>query len=352
MSGTAEIEPRVEPLDLELKRPFRISHGVSTVRNNAVVIAGPYAGEAALPPYYDTTVDDVARYVSGLDLSFLTKPDPFPIASILSRLPEGPPAAMAAVDMAIHDAWGQRLGYPLYQLWGLDGRLSKPSSYAQSIPENLDEWKHTLKELQGYPFLKLKLGSGDPAFDVDIVRIAREHYGGRLAVDANAGWSIPEAVEILPRLTAYNLEFVEQPISFDDADDWHLLRRLLKSHEVPLIADESVRTVDDVIGLYGAADGVNLKLAKCGGLRRVRCLADVARSLGMKLMLGCMIESSLALTAAAHVASLFDYLDLDAMLYLADDPFTGLTFHQGYLTLPSGNGLGAVRRNSGSWPNV
>jgi L-alanine-DL-glutamate epimerase-like enolase superfamily enzyme len=347
MTRTARIVPRVEPLDLELNKPFRIAHGVSTVRHNALVTVGDFAGEAALPPYYATTVEDVAEYVAALDLSFLVRPDPVPIETFISRLPEGPSAAMAAIDMAVHDAWARRLGFPLYRLWGLDGSLDKPSSYAQSIPEDLDEWRDALQELESYPFLKLKLGSGDPQFDVDVVRVAREHYDGRLAVDANAAWSIPDAVELLPRLARFGLEFVEQPISYGDPDDWHLLRRLLKSHDVPLIADESVHDVDDVISLYGAADGVNLKLAKCGGLRRVRRMAEVARSLGMMLMLGCMIESSLALTAAAHLAPMFDYLDLDAMLYLADDPFSGVTFSKGYLTLPGGAGLGVTRRSSG-----
>ncbi len=333
----------VEPLVLGLIQPFRIAHGTSAERCNALVKIGDFYGEAALPPYYHSTVDDVREYVESLDFSFLSDPDGYSIDRQLEKLPPGPPAAIGAVDMALHDMWASELGVPLYRLFGLERRISAVSSFAQSIPVDETEWLETLAAVNDFPFLKLKLGSGDLHFDEEIVRMARQNFSGRLAVDANAAWTIPDAVEIIPRLAAFNLEFVEQPISYDDIDDWHLLRRLLKSHNVPLIADESVRTADDVIALAGAADGVNLKLAKCGGVRRVRTLITIARALDMSVMLGCMIESSLALTAAAHLAPLADFLDLDAMLYLSDDPFSGVVFDRGRLTLPDSPGLGAIK---------
>lgn len=330
----------VEPLVLDLTSPFRIAHGTSTERCNALVRIGSSFGEAALPPYYQTRVADVEEYVQSLDFSFISNPQDIAIEKILSSLPPGPAPAMAAVDMAIYDIWGKGLGQPLYRLFGFTRVLRLKSTYALSIPRNESEWRETLSTVSEYPALKLKLGSGDLEFDEAIVRTAREMYAGDLCVDANSAWSIPDAVKIIPRLRQFDLQFVEQPISYNDIDDWHLLRRLLPKPGVPLIADESVRTTDDVIALAGAADGVNLKLAKCGGIRKVRELITVARALDMSVMLGCMIESSLALTAAAHLAPLADFLDLDATLHLANDPFSGLRFDLGNIHLPKGPGLG------------
>ncbi len=339
------IRVSVEPLVLALASPFRIAHGTSTERRNALVRIGASFGEAALPPYYETRVADVEEYVQSLDFAFLSDLDEMAIEKILSDLPPGPAPAVAAVDMALYDIWGKGLNQPLYRLFGFARSSPLTSTYALSIPQNETEWKETLSAVSEYPALKLKLGSGDLEYDEGIVRIAREMYAGDLCVDANSAWTIPEAVKIIPRLTQYDLQFVEQPISFDELDDWHLLRRMLPNPGVPLIADESVRTTDDVIALAGAADGVNLKLAKCGGIRKVKELISLARALDMSVMLGCMIESSLALTAAAHLAPLADFLDLDATLHLANDPFSGLRFELGRIHLPQEPGLG-VSENS------
>lgn len=331
-----------EALVLELSSPFRIAHGTSFERCNALVRLGTGVGEGALPPYYDTSVEDVEAYVSSLNLDPSVLDQPFPVTQIVEQLPPGPPAALAAVDMALHDLWGKSLGQPLFRLFGLDPATSVLSTYALSIPLSEKELRETLDTVSDYPFLKLKLGSGNLEYDEAIVRTARECYSGRLCIDANSAWSVPEALKIIPRLSECDLDFVEQPISYEELDDWHLLRRMLGGSAPPLIADESVRTVDDVIALAGAADGVNLKLSKCGGIHRVRNMIILARSLDMSVMLGCMIESSLALTAAAHLAPLVDYLDLDGLLHLADDPFQGLGFHLGKITVPDVPGIGAI----------
>ena len=334
----------VEPLILELARPFRIAHGTSSSRENALVRIQDGVGEAALPPYYEHRIDDVRAYIDSLDLSSIEFTIGFAIESVLQALPEGPPPAMAAVDMALHDIWAKTIGLPLHQLLGLDDLKSVISSYALSIPSDEEEWKETLDSVSEYPSIKLKLGSGNLAFDEAIVRIAREEYTGILSVDANSAWSIPDAVQIIPKLREFDLAFIEQPINFEDTDDWHLLRRMLRHPGVPLIADESVRTADDVIALAGAADGVNLKLAKCGGIRNVLRLISIARALGMTVMIGCMIESSLALTAAAHLATLADFVDIDGTLHLAHDPFSGLEFSHGRIRLPDRPGLGVIER--------
>lgn len=332
---------QVHPLEITLKKPFRIAHGTSTVRTNAVLRLDGAFGEAGLPPYLGTTVDDVREYVARLDLGPLD--DLPPIHHVLSRLPEGPSAARCAVDLAVHDLWGKRLSRPLYEVFGLDPRRSPRTFVTLSIPESLDELRDQADRFGPDDRLKLKVGSGDPDRDLEVVRTAREATRAMIAVDANGGWSIPQAVRLAPLLHDVGVEFLEQPIASRDADDWHLLRRLLPHRGIPpIFADESVFTADDVVMLAGAVDGVNFKLAKCGGLAPARAMVSVARALDLKIMLGCMIESSLAVAAAAHIAPLADYVDLDAPLLVRDDPFDGVLLHDGRV-LPTGRpGIGAV----------
>lgn len=334
----------VSPLRLGLRHVFRIAHGASTERTNALVTmqlpdGQTCFGEAALPPYYPWTLADIESYVAALSFDELDINAP---SSFLDTLPDGPGPARAAIDMAVHDAWGRALGHPLYRVLGLDPARSVASSYAMPIPETLEEHADRVKEVAHFPFLKLKIGSGDVAFDEAVIRTTRDHYKGALCIDVNAGWSIPDAVRIIPRLDDCNLAFIEQPIAAKPVDDWHLLRRMLPGLAVPLIADESVQGSDTVIALAGAADGINVKLAKCGGIRAAMHMVSLARGLDLSLMLGCMIESSVALTAAAHIGPLFDYLDLDGPMHLAADPFNGLTFDAGVIGLPDRPGLGVI----------
>ena len=333
---------QVQQLRLELKHPFRIAHGSSTERTNALVRIGSGVGEAALPPYYPTILPDVAAYVESISemLEDVLIRRELSVVSIIDALPEGPPTAMAAVDMALHDVWGQRLGAPLYELFGLDPRVIPNSSYALPIPEDLDDLAEKLDAVDTFPFLKLKLGSGNPDFDEAIVRKTREKFDGLLSVDVNSGWSVDVAAKMIRKLADCDLAFIEQPISAEQIDDWHLLRRILPSDVPPLIADESVHSPENVIELAGAATGINIKLAKCGGIHMARKMIHLARALDLSVMLGCMIESSVALTAAAHLSPLVDYLDLDGQMHLASDPFTGLTFNRGEISLPTGPGLG------------
>jgi L-alanine-DL-glutamate epimerase-like enolase superfamily enzyme len=334
----------VRPLPLPLRHAFRIAHGSSTERTNALVVLGEGVGEAALPPYYPTRHADVAQWVQHIRplLDAVLSRAYVPVASILGALPTGPSPARAAVDMALHDLWGKRTGLPVHVLYGLDPDAMPISSYALPIPQDRDELHRMLDEVDSFPFLKLKIGSGNTAWDEDIVRETRKRFSGTLCVDVNAHWSIDTTVRMVDRLKELDLAFIEQPIPASNPDDWHLLRRLLPSCPVPLIADESVQGPDDVIALAGAADGINIKLAKCGGILAARGLITLARSLDMQVMLGCMIESSVAMTAAAQLGPLADWLDLDGPMHLKSDPFTGLTFHKGVITLPKGAGLGVA----------
>jgi len=336
---------RVTPLPLDLKHAFRIAHGTSTIRNNALVEIGTGVGEAALPPYYPTTFADVKEYVESVSdlLESALRSNPLDLVSVINQLPPGPTPAMAAIDMALHDVWGQQLGHPLYRLFGLNPKHIPASSYALPIPLSLTELDEHLAPILHFPFLKLKLGSGDVEFDLAIVRRTREQYRGHLCVDVNGGWTLDKAVEAITALSDVDLVFIEQPIRPVENDEWRLLKRLIPKNRIPLIADESVQGPADIIELAGAVSGVNIKLAKCGGIRQAQRMIYLARSLDMSVMLGCMIESSIALTAAAHLGALVDFLDLDGQLHLSKDPFTGLHFDAGIIELPTLAGLGVKK---------
>jgi L-alanine-DL-glutamate epimerase-like enolase superfamily enzyme len=334
---------KTEPLELQLNVPFRIAHGTSTMRTNALIRLGNSYGEAALPPYYPSSVADIEAYVDSLNIDWLLSAPRHAIRQRIGKLPPGPMPALAAVDMALLDIWARLFDSPLYALLGLDISTCPMSMRSLPIPESVDSHVQKLAKFNSTSMLKLKLGSGDLAFDLEIARSTRAAFGGQICADANGAWSIPEALDILPKLFSHGLAFVEQPIAAAELDDWHVLRRMTRKPLPLLLADESVSTAEDIIGLAGAADGVNLKLAKCGGIVRTLDLISLARSLDMKVMLGCMIESSLALTAAAHLAGLVDYLDLDAALYLQRDPFHGMQFNDGRVTLPQRSGIGAIR---------
>lgn len=341
---------RTSPLPLVLRHAFRIAHGSSTKRVNALVqlekvnsggIEG--LGEAALPPYYPWAVADVEEYVASLSLDNLdtSNREYESIRSWLSKLPDGPAPARAAVDMAVHDAWSRQRGVPLHEALQLSDRKMPVSTYALPIPESLSALSAMLEEVKDFPFLKLKLGCGDPSLDVAIVQHTRKVYSGQLCVDVNSGWSVEEALRCIPKLCAFKLAFVEQPISHD----WEALRSGSRADKStgnwpPLVADESVQGLGSIRALAPHVDGINVKLAKCGGLAGALEQVQEARQLGLKCMLGCMIESSIALTAAAQIASLFDWLDLDGTMHTAADPYEGLHFEKGVITLPGRSGLG------------
>lgn len=332
----------VRPLRLRLNQPFRIAHGTTTERTNVCVQVEDGLGEAGLPPYLPVDYGEAAGWLESVRLPVWTSPEPPPIHSWLSDLPPGPRPAMCALDMALHDYWARAIGQPLQILLGVDPSRAPTIFQTVSIPDRLEEL--TPADLD-HPRLKLKLGSGDGERDIAIVQRVRSMTDAEVCVDANGAWSIPEAVSVIPRLNELGVLFVEQPIADTDPDDWHLLRRLLpRSNTPPLIADESFRTADDAIALAGAADGVNVKLAKCGGIAASLALIHLARALDQKVVLGCMIESSLAISAAATLAPLSDYADLDGAGFLTDDPFVGVTFHSGRPVMSDQPGLGVRPR--------
>lgn len=334
----------IEPITLKLKKPFHIAHGVSVARHNVLVHLGDGVGEGSIMPYYDYTQADVVEYLENLDVDELLGDDPLAIEAILDRLPSGPSPALNAIDIALHDFWAKQLGYPLYRLWGLDLKQAPPSVITIGITENEEKLRERVRAVKSFPVIKLKLGTGNLDADEAIVRVVREESDADLCVDANSAWTVEEAAHIIPRLATYNLLFIEQPISREDMQDWHRLRALLPNNMPPLIADESVQQSQDIIDLAGGADGINIKLTKAGGLREARRMIILARTFGMKVMLGCSVESSVGITAAAHLAPLVDFADLDGNLDVANDPYIGAEMEAGYLRLSQAPGLGVTRR--------
>lgn len=335
----------VESITLNLKTPFRIAHGTSTARHNVLVHLGDGLGEGSPVPYYGYSLAEAITYLQSLDPDALVGDDPLALEDALDRLPPGPGPARAAIDIALHDHWARRLGQPLYRLWGLNPARAPLSSLTVSITKDEGELRRRVQAAEGFPILKLKLGTGSLEADEAIVRVVRQETEARLCVDANSAWRVDEAAHIIPRLAAYDLLFIEQPIPRTNAEDWHRLRRLLPGDLPPLIADESVRQASDIPALAGAADGINIKLTKAGGLREARRMVVLARALDMQVMLGCMVESSVGITAAAHLAPLVDFADLDGNLDVVNDPYVGVQMEYGCLRLPSGAGLGVLPRS-------
>jgi L-alanine-DL-glutamate epimerase-like enolase superfamily enzyme len=266
-----------------------------------------------------------------------SEPDPDRLEAIESRLRETVPgngSAHAAVSAALHDLFGKRAGLPVWKLLGLDPADAPLSSFTIGIDEPA-AMAERVRALPGWPILKIKLGTDRDREIVEAIREVDEFR--RLQVDANAAWTADEAVRNIQMLADLGVEMVEQPLPPGDAPAW---RRVRDSSPIPIYADESCIRSSDVPGLAGLVDGVNIKLAKCGGIREAVRTLHTARACGLEVMFGCMLESTLGIAAAAHLAPLADRLDLDGAALLAEDPFTGPSVRESKLYLGPEPGLG------------
>ncbi len=295
-------------------------------------------GEADPSRYYGETADTVRSVLRQLTPHL--PDDPFDLDATEARFAQAVPkngAARAALSAALHDLVGKRLGQPLWRLWGLDPARAPRSSFTIGL-DTLEKMRQKVAEAAAYPILKIKLGTDR---DEQILRTVRDATDKPLRVDANAGWTRARALEMLPVLKEYGVEFVEQPLPPDDVEGIAAVRR---RGVLPVIVDESCIVATDIPRLGGAVDGINIKLAKCGSLREALRMIATARAHGMLVMVGCMIESSLGITAAAHFTPLVDAADLDGAALTANDPFVGATIDGGKIKLPSEPGLGVRRR--------
>jgi len=331
--------------DLRLARPFTIARGTETEKQTIVVQVEHQGltglGEVVPTAYYGQSLDSAERALAQM-LPMLAD-DPFKVQPIIERLLrhfDDQRAAVAAVDAALHDWIGKRLGVPLWRLLGLDPEAMPLTSFTIGI-DQLDLIETKVAEAAAYPILKVKLGTD---YDEQILEAVRRAAPDKtLRVDANAAWTADEALEKLHMAAAFGVEFVEQPVAPDDLET---LRRLTEADVLPIVVDESAVRAADLRRLVGCVHGINIKLCKCGGIRQALQMIHTARSLGMKVMLGCMVGSSLYISPAAHLAPLADWIDLDGHLLLAADPFEGLGGEGGKLLLNESAGLGVRRRQS------
>lgn len=334
---------QAEYLALRTRHPFIIARGgQSDYRTVWVRLTDADGvegwGEAAPTKFYGETSETVMETLQVYAQHLPT--DPFDLEETDRRLEavlKGNPSARAAISAAQHDLVGKRLGVPVYKLWGLDPAKAPRSTFTIGIdtPERI---RMKVEEAAEYPILKIKLGSDR---DLEILRTIRDATDRELRVDANCGWTVKHTLRMLPVLEEFGVTVLEQPLVPTDLEGLGIIRR---SATIPLIADESCRTVSDIPPLVGQVDGINIKLAKCGSLREALRMIATARAHHMTVMVGCMIESSLAITAAAHFTPLVDIVDLDGAALLSVDPFAGATIAGGQVRLPSGPGLGVTPR--------
>ncbi len=335
-----------EILTVHTKHPFIIARG-GTSEFRVVWVRLQDAdgsegwGEAAPSRFYGETADTVMAALRHYE-PILANADGWSIDAVereLEKAMRWNASARSAISAALHDLAAKRLGVPLYSLFGLSGTTTPTSSFTIAIAPDDETLRARVREAAAYPILKIKLGT---ARDAEIVRIVREEApNATLRVDANAAWTPKGALAMLEPLTRYGVDMLEQPLAPHDIDG---LRFVRERSPIAVIADESCIVAADIPRLVGAVDGINIKLAKCGSLREAVRMIAVARAHGMRVMCGCMIETTLGIAAAAHFSPLLDDADFDGATLLADDPFSGPSIPNGRVTLSEAPGLGVQRR--------
>lgn len=323
-------------VDLPLKERFTIASQTWDSAQNVFVVVRHGGlvgrGEASPASRWGESVESVLEQLAGVDLD-ASLAGPYDLEAVGDLLPPG--SARAALDVALHDLAAARAGVSVAALLGVAGRPLPATSVTVPIwdPDAMVERARALAE---YPIVKMKVGFDG---DVDAVAAVRAVHPGTIRIDANEGWDAAEAIERLRALERLDVELCEQPVPADRHDD---LRRVREGSPIPVVADEDVHTAADVARLAGVVDGVNLKLRKTGGIREMVRAIAVARAHGMLVMIGCDLESGIAGSAGAHVAALADVVDLDGPWLLARDPYPGVRYDHGRLTLPDAPGLGVT----------
>ena len=338
---------RFFPYTLALKHAFGIASHTRTSTPAMIVeleregIIG--YGEAAMPPYLGESQETAALFLQKAATLLAAAGDPFQREEILpaiDALAPGNTAAKAAVDIALHDWIGKKLGAPWHRIWGLDPQKAPVTSYTIGI-DTREAVRAKTREAGIYKIIKVKLGR-DAATDRATIEAIRDVTDKPITVDANQGWrDRDEALRMIEWLGGRGGVFIEQPMPKEQPDDTAWWR---ERSPLPLIADESVQRLADVAKARGVFDGINIKLMKCTGLREARQMIVLARALGLKVMLGCMTETSCAISAAAQLSPLVDCADLEGAVLIAYDLFDGATIVDGRITLPDRPGIGVVRR--------
>jgi len=292
-------------------------------------------GEASMPPYLGESHKSVTEFLSKVDLSSFN--DPFELEDIIQyidNLAVGNHAAKASVDIALHDLVGKIVQQPWHKLWGLNPSKTPNTSFTIGI-DTPEVVKTKVGEADVYKILKVKLGREN---DKEMIRTIRSVTNKPICVDVNQGWTDKKmALDMIHWLAAQGVVFVEQPMSKLAVDD---ISWLTENSPLPIIADEAVQTVYDVASANKVYSGINIKLMKCGGMRNAFKMANMAKILGMKVMIGCMTETSCAVSAAAQLSPLADWADLDGNLLISNDLYNGVKVIDGKVTLSDLPGIG------------
>jgi L-alanine-DL-glutamate epimerase-like enolase superfamily enzyme len=324
---------RAKTVTVHPEHTFTIARGSSDAFDNVVLSLSDGAhtglGLAAPSARYGQDASRALDALRNLEIH-----DPWDVHGTLRANGHLPSSALSALDSALHDLAARRLGVPVYRMLGLS-RPRPITSYTLGIDE-LDATLGRARALSQYPIFKVKVGG---ARDIDTVRAVIRETGAEVWVDANEAFAADEAAEAVRELAGAGVAVIEQPVPAE-AGPGAFGQAARAAGNVPVIADESALVAADVPPLAGYASGVNVKLSKCGGIRGALEIIHTARANGMRVMLGCMVEASLGISAAAQVSGLVDYVDLDGALLLADDPFNGLGYEGAELVLSEGPGLG------------
>jgi L-alanine-DL-glutamate epimerase-like enolase superfamily enzyme len=326
--------------ELHLRHTFTISRGSMDVQPTLIVELeqGGYHGygEATSNTFYGVTIEGMIEALESVrpQIERTELEDPVELWDQLHQQLGDQPFAHCALDQAAHDLWGKLRGQPVYRLWGLQLKNLPLTNYTIGL-DRIDVMIAKLQERPDWPVFKIKLGSQQD--DLEIIRQLRQHTSAVFRVDANCGWTADQTIEYSRQLKQWNVEFIEQPLP---VEQWEAMRRVRAESALPVIADESCQVPSDVARCQGAFDGVNIKLVKCGGLTPARRMIDQARQLGLHVMVGCMTESSVGISAIAQLLPLLDYVDMDGALLLREDIARGVTIEQGACRYPQENGCG------------
>ncbi|MFP6903175.1 MAG: dipeptide epimerase [Verrucomicrobiia bacterium] len=334
-----DMKIRLHEYNLPLTHPFTISRGTITVQDTLIVelqqdgVSG--YGEATVNAYYDAAMADMKKRFNAMEpvLAGHTFRDTDSFWKLCAEHLADAPFVLAALDCAAHDLWGRLENTPVHRLWGLDPNDAVESSFTIGIDE-VDVMIAKLAEMPGWPIYKIKLGTAN---DVEIIAALRKHTEAVFRVDANCAWDPNEAAALSGEMARQGVEFIEQPLP---PEARKAQAQLFLESALPLIADESCAAEADVPRCVDHFHGINIKLCKCGGLTPARRMITAARDLGLKVMIGCMTESSVGISAAAQLAPLLDYADLDGAVLLAEDAADGVQLHKGQLTFLNEPGLG------------
>jgi len=332
---------------LKLENPFGISRGTKTESPCVILKLDNGWGESAPYKLYGETPDSVLenmQILSKFEKINYEEFRPF-IEKIYALLPHSH-STKTAIDLAVWDNVGKIYNLPVYKLLGLSPSSAPVSSYTIGI-DTIDKMLEKTEKAKSYPILKLKVGFDN---DIEVLKEIRKIYSGKIRVDANAAWTVDIAMEKMKKLADLNVEFVEQPL---DKNDINGQAELFTKAPLPIILDESILNSKDVIKWSAVCHGINIKLMKCGGILEALKMIEIARGFDLKIMLGCMIESSIGISAAAQIAPLVDYIDLDGNVLITNDPFDGYKIDEnGKFSYNNKPGLGITLKNNIKWEEL